>query len=139
MYRKAILGMIVATGLVALASLFILRSRFPRQELRTCFNDARGLRPGAGVRIAGVDVGLVRVVRANTENKSCPAEVVMDLSTPYELKIPRDSIAEIQTGGLLGPSLVAIDVTQATREPIDNGGYLMSKQNSQGSSSSSAR
>jgi ABC-type transporter Mla subunit MlaD len=136
MYRKAVLGMIVATGLVTLASLFILRSRFPRQELRTCFNDARGLRPGASVRIAGVDVGVVRVVRANPENKNCPAEVVMDLSTPYELKIPRDSIAEIQTGGLLGPSLVAIDVTQATREPIDNGGYLMSKQSSQGSSSS---
>ena len=139
MYRKAILVLIVASGLVALGSLFFARSRFPRQEIRTCFNDARGLRPGAGVRIAGVDVGMVRVVRANPEKKDCPAEVTMDLATPYELRIPKDSVVEVHTDGILGLPLVAIDVTHATGEPVNNGGYLQSKGTSNGSPSSSAR
>ncbi len=126
MYRTIILALIVAVGLGVLASLIATRSRFFHQQVRACFDDVKGLRPGADVRIAGVHVGDVRVVRADPGKKNCPAEIAMDLATPYELRIPKDSIAEIQTDGILGPPLVAIDVTKATGEPINNGGYLTS-------------
>lgn len=127
MFRKFTLALIVAIGLSALITLSALRARYPRHELKTCFVDARGLRPGATVRIAGVDVGNVHSVRANPQTKDCPAEVTMDLSTPYELKIPKDSITLIETAGILGESYVSIDISQASGSPIGDYGYLKSK------------
>jgi ABC-type transporter Mla subunit MlaD len=82
---------------------------------------------GATVRIAGVDVGTVRSVRANPQNKNCPAEVEMALATTYEIRIPKDAIAETNTAGVLGEVYVNIDTTQASGAAIDNYGYLKSK------------
>lgn len=124
MHRRLILVLIVGVGTLTLVSLAVLRARFPRQELRTCFDDAGGLRPGAEIRISGVQVGIVRAVTAKPQDKACPAEVEMDISTPYELKIPKDATTEIHTGGLLGPALIAINVTHATGQPAQNGTYL---------------
>lgn len=119
--------LIVAVGSLTLASLIIVRARFPRQELRTCFADAGGLRPGAEVRISGVQVGIVRAVTAKPQDKNCPAEVELDITTPYELKIPKDAVVELQTSGLLGPAIIAIDVKHATGEAATKGTYLRSK------------
>lgn len=127
MHRRLILVLIVGVGTLALVSLAVLRARFPRQELRTCFADAGGIRPGAEIRISGVQVGIVRAVTAQPQNKECPADVEMDITTPYELKIPRDAITEVHTAGLLGPAIVAIDVKRATGEPATKGTYLKSK------------
>ncbi len=127
MTRKLILGLIVAVGMVAIGSLFVNRLRYSHHDLKSCFDDAGGLRAGAPVRIAGVDVGTVHSVRANPQNKTCPAEVEMVLATSYEIRVPRDSIVEIETAGLLGEAYVNIDTTQASGAPIENYGYLKSK------------
>ena len=128
MIRRAILVLMVVVGLVAIGSLFVgNRPLYHRQDLKSCFNDSRGLRAGAPVRIVGVDVGTVRSVRANPQNKNCPAEVEMALATAYEIRIPRDSTTGIETAGLLGEVYVFIDTTQASGAPIENYGYLKSK------------
>src|SRR5262245_63770691 len=127
MHRRLILVMIVAVGTLTLASLVVVRARFPRQELRACLADAKGLRPGAEVRISGVQVGMVRAVTAKPQDRNCPAEVELDISTPYELKVPRDAVVEVQNG-VPGPALLAIDVTRATGEPALKGTYLSSKE-----------
>jgi phospholipid/cholesterol/gamma-HCH transport system substrate-binding protein len=127
MGRKVILALMVAVGLAAIGSLFVNRTRYSRLDLKSCFGDAGGLRAGAQVRIAGVEVGTVRSVRANPQNKSCPAEVEMSLATTYEIVIPKDSIAETETAGLLGESYLNIDTTQAVGAPVENFGYLKSK------------
>jgi phospholipid/cholesterol/gamma-HCH transport system substrate-binding protein len=125
--RKLILALIVVVGVVAIGSLFINPLRYFRHDIKSCFDDAVGLRSGAPVRIAGVDVGTVRSVRANPQNKNCPAEVEMILATTYEIRIPKDSFAEINTAGLLGEVYVNIDTTQAVESPVENYGYLKSK------------
>ena len=102
MIRKLILALIVAVGLAAIGSLFINRLRYFHQDLKSCFNDAGGLQAGASVRIAGVDVGTVRSVRANPQSQDCPAEVEVVLATTYEIRIPKDSLAGIETAGLVG-------------------------------------
>ncbi len=117
----------IVIGLAAIGSLLINPLRYSRQDIKSCFDDAGGLRAGAPVRIAGVDVGTVRSVRANPENKSCPAEVEMALATSYEIRVPKDSIAEIEMAGLLGETHLTIDTTQASGAPIENFGYLKSK------------
>jgi len=127
MVRKLSVALIVAVGLAAIGSLFVNRPRYHRQNLKSCFDDAGGLHAGASVRIAGVDVGTVGTVRVNPQDKNCPAQVEMLLATTYEIKIPKDSIAGIETAGILGAPYVSIDTTQASGAPIENYGYLKSK------------
>jgi ABC-type transporter Mla subunit MlaD len=117
----------IVVGVAAIGSLFLNPLRYSRQDIKSCFDDAGGLRAGAAVRIAGVDVGTVRSVRAHPQNKNCPAEVEMALATTYEIRIPKDSIAETNTAGLLGEVYVNIDTAQASGAPIENYGYLKSK------------
>ena len=126
MLRKLILVLMIAAGVAAIG-LFISPLRYSRQDIKSCFDDASGLRAGAAVRIAGVNVGTVRSVRANPQNKNCPAEVEMALTTTYEIRIPKDSIAETNTAGLIGEVYVNIDSTQASGAPIENYGYLKSR------------
>ncbi len=117
----------IFVGVAAIGSLFINPLRYSRQDIKSCFNDAGGLKVGAPVRIAGVDVGTVRSVRANPQNSGCPAEVEMTLATTYKVRIPQDSIAGIDTEGLLGEAYLSIDTKQASGAPIENYGYLKSK------------
>jgi len=121
--------LIVSVGLVALTVFWIPKLSFgPSQRLSTCFQDVNGLRRGAKVRLAGVDVGGVRDVRAQPNDKACPGAVEMELRTPYELKIPQDSVASIATAGVLGETFVEIDVSGASGPPIQPGGRIPSKE-----------
>jgi len=125
--RKSILALMIVVGVAAIGSLFINPLRYSRQDIKSCFDDAGGLKVGAPVRIAGVEIGTVRSVRANPQDRSCPAEVEMALTTTYKVRIPQDSIAGIDTEGLLGEAYLSIDTTQASGAPIENYGYLKSK------------
>ncbi|MBZ5657829.1 MAG: MCE family protein [Acidobacteriia bacterium] len=127
MQRRWVVVLIVVVGLAAISTLIVGNIRLSRQELKSCFSDVQGLRARATVRIAGVDVGTVRSVRANPQNKNCTAEVEMALATSYDLRVPKDAIAVIETAGILGESYVDIDVSQASGTPLENHGYLKSK------------
>ncbi len=99
MLRKSLLVLMIVIGLAAVGSLFINPLRYSRQDIKSCFNDAGGLRAGASVRIAGVEVGTVRSVRANPQNKNCPAEVEMALATTYENQNPKGLDHRDRNGG----------------------------------------
>jgi ABC-type transporter Mla subunit MlaD len=122
-------ALIVLVGLLALAGLSLkkLSSRSSLQ-LKTCFLDVSGLRPGANVRLAGVDIGAVGDVRAQPDNKDCPAAVEMEITTPYKLRIPEYSVASTATAGLLGETYLAIDASRASGPPVRTGGQLPSKE-----------
>jgi phospholipid/cholesterol/gamma-HCH transport system substrate-binding protein len=121
--------LIVSVGLSVLGVFSFLRlSRAPSLRLRTCFQDVSGLRPDAKVRLAGVDIGTVREVKAQPDNKACPGGVEMEIQTPYELKIAQDSVASTATAGLLGETYLAIDASQASGPPARNGDQLPSKE-----------
>jgi ABC-type transporter Mla subunit MlaD len=125
--KRAVMLSIVVVGLAVLGSFAFLRRQYSHHNLKSCLVDAGGLRPGAWVRIAGVDVGTVRSVRANPQNKWCPAEVDLELATTYEISIPSDSLLEIDTTGFLGGAYANIDTTNASGSPIEEYGYLKSK------------
>ncbi len=99
-----------------------------RLDVKSCFDDVRGLKSGAVVRLSGVDIGTVRSVRAQPQNKNCPAEAEMTLKTSYELSVPQDALTGVETAGVLGETYVSIDVRSASGPPIEDYGYLKSKQ-----------
>ena len=97
-------------------------------ELTVRFQDANGLRAGAPVRLAGVEVGSVVSVRVRPEMQVAPAEVKMRLLTPYELKVPSDSTVSAETAGVLGETFLAIDVKGTFGGPAKNGEVLKAKE-----------
>jgi phospholipid/cholesterol/gamma-HCH transport system substrate-binding protein len=122
------LGLIVLIGVVVLAILFVpLRPMGHRMVAKAYFTNAMGLRAGAPVRFAGVDLGSVKSVRAKPEVKNSPVEVVMVFNPPYELKIPNDSTVLLETAGILGETFVDIDAASATGPPIGANAVLKAK------------
>jgi ABC-type transporter Mla subunit MlaD len=51
----------------------------------------------------------------------------MTIATSYEIKIPKDSLAEAGTDGLLGEVDLNIDTSRASGPPIEDYGYLKGK------------
>jgi phospholipid/cholesterol/gamma-HCH transport system substrate-binding protein len=101
--RKLVLLAIIVIGIISLVFAFGGGRLFGhRLELKAYFPDALGLRAGAQVRLAGVEVGSVTSVRARPDMRDNPAEVTMLLNTPYELKLPTDSAVSLATAGVLG-------------------------------------
>lgn len=115
---------IATIAMAALAIWVVPRAHNRDLHLNACFQDVRGLRPGAVVRIAGVEVGRTSMVQAHADRKDCPAELAMKLSTPYELKIPQDAIVRVENAGLLGEEFVDIDVRRASGMPATDRAFL---------------
>jgi phospholipid/cholesterol/gamma-HCH transport system substrate-binding protein len=116
---------LAALGLIVLVVVFLGRNPFRRGiVVRAYFANAMSLRAGAPVRLAGVDIGSVKSVRARPELKEAPAEVVMMLTPSYELNIPSDSTVSLETAGVLGQTYVDIDVTHASGTPIPSNAVL---------------
>jgi phospholipid/cholesterol/gamma-HCH transport system substrate-binding protein len=91
------------------------------------FQNAEGLRAGAKVRLAGVEIGSVTNVRVRPELGDHPAEIVMSLQTPYELKIPNDSVVTLETAGVLGDAFPEIDVRGASGPALLTNGELKTR------------
>jgi MlaD protein len=96
-------------------------------EIKCYFKDAQGLRAGAKVRLAGVEVGSVASVRARPELRDHPAEVVMVLQTPYELNVPDDSVVTLESAGVLGDVFAQINIQDAIGPPLWPGGVLQTR------------
>jgi len=117
----AIVGIATVTVVVTL-----LVNKLPgkRLEVKTYFQDAQGLRASAPVRLAGVEIGFVKSVRAVPSLRENPAEVVMVLNDQKDLKIPSDSTVSLGTQGVLGPTFAEINVRNASGPPLESGSVL---------------
>ena len=73
--------------------------------LSATFDNIGGLKPRAPVRSAGVTVG--RVKRISLDPKTYLGVVTMEIDD--HVKFPRDSVAKIQTAGLLGDQYVGLE------------------------------
>lgn len=127
--RRGTLILVVLVGIAALGVFGVPRLKigWHRLELRTYVNDGQDIKANAVVRVAGIDVGRVKSVVVRPERGPQAVEIVMDINTPYELKIPKDAVAELQTAGVLGETYVNIKVQNATGMPVENGGVLQSQ------------
>ncbi len=93
--------------------------------LKAYLASAGGLREGADVRLTGVYVGSVVKIRISPyADKKRAVEVNLKIATTYQNEIRADSVASVETVGLLGDSYV--DITRGTTayEPIADGGAL---------------
>jgi ABC-type transporter Mla subunit MlaD len=119
--------------LVPLISLCVLvlvvvgpRLGYRRTSVHTCFHSAVGLKPGAGVRVAGATVGVVRTVTAG--ERDCVIDVGMTVRTPSKSQIPADAVAEQVSDGKGGPVSLEIDTNRSSAGPIREDALLKSRE-----------
>jgi phospholipid/cholesterol/gamma-HCH transport system substrate-binding protein len=117
MSRAARLGAFIITTLAILAAgVFIIGSKqylfTPTYRLKAQFATVVGLDPGADVRIGGVHSGSVREIEL-PKKPTDKITVLMDLKRSTQDIIKQDSVAAIETEGLLGNEYVSISFGSA--------------------------
>jgi phospholipid/cholesterol/gamma-HCH transport system substrate-binding protein len=130
MSRIARLGVfIVATLAVLAAGVFIIGSQEylfrSTYQLKTQFDNVAGLTVGADVQVGGVHSGTVHSITL-PHKPGDKVMVVMDLNRSTKEIIKRDSVASIETEGVLGDQFVAISFGSAGQAEVRDGETLQS-------------
>jgi phospholipid/cholesterol/gamma-HCH transport system substrate-binding protein len=131
MSRAARLGaFIVATLAILVVGVFIIGGKqylfSSTYQLKAQFDNVVGLDAGADVRVGGVHSGTVRNIMLPHK----PGEkitVIMDLGRSTHEIIKRDSVATIETEGLLGNQFLAISFGAAGSADVRDGDLIASE------------
>lgn len=110
-------GVFIFVALVFIASGVLLMGQktkmfTPKGKLLVVMDDVAGLKEGAPVWLAGVDVGVVTDINFANPRKSNEVTVVLQADRDSLRKIGPDSIITIKTRGLMGEKYVDITPSQ---------------------------
>jgi phospholipid/cholesterol/gamma-HCH transport system substrate-binding protein len=125
MSRVARLGaFIVVTLAILAAGVFVIGNKEylfrSTYQLKAQFDNVAGLSEGADVQVGGVHSGMVRSI-ALPHNPGEQVTVLMDLNRSTHEIIKRDSVASIETEGVLGNQFVAISFGTAGQPEVKDG------------------
>jgi phospholipid/cholesterol/gamma-HCH transport system substrate-binding protein len=117
-----VVGIFVLVGLAALAYLSIKLGKLEviggrMYELDAVFDSVSGLKPGATVEVAGVEVGRVKGIRLN-DDRATLRLAIRDGVTLYT-----DAIASIKTRGIIGEKYVSLS-PGGGGEPLKQGSKI---------------
>ncbi len=131
MSRAARLGaFIIATLVILAAGIFIIGDRqylfSSTYRLKTQFSTVVGLDEGAEVRVGGVHSGSVRRIEL-PKKPTDKITVLMDLERSTHDIVKQDSMAAIQTEGLLGNEYVSISFGSAQGLNVRDGDTIASQ------------
>ena len=120
--RKLRVGLFVLIGLAAFLSMIYAlgaRARLfePRFTVSAEFTEVGGLVEGATVRLAGVQIGRVSAVRLPSQPGG-KVRVDMTIARQFGDRVRKDSVARIETQGLLGDRIIEISVGTAAAPPV---------------------
>ena len=131
MSRAARLGLfIIATLAILVAGIFIIGGKqylfSSTYQLKAQFDNVVGLDAGADVRVGGVHSGTVSsIVLPHRPGEK--VTVVMNLGKPTHEIIKQDSVATIETEGLLGNQYLAISFGSAGKSDVRDGDTIASE------------
>jgi len=130
MSRVARLGaFIVATLTVLAAGVFVIGSKEylfrSTYQLKAQFDNVAGLAVGADVQVGGVHSGTVHSIEL-PHKPTDKVTVVMDLNKSTLEIIKHDSVASIETEGVLGNQFVAISFGSAGQAEVTDGETIQS-------------
>jgi phospholipid/cholesterol/gamma-HCH transport system substrate-binding protein len=130
MSRVARLGaFIVVTLAVLAAGVFFIGSKellfSPTYMLKTQFANVAGLSQGADVEVGGVHSGTVRSISL-PHNPHDKVTLVLQLDKRTQEIVKKDSVASIETEGLLGNEYVAISFGSDAQADVQDGDTIAS-------------
>jgi phospholipid/cholesterol/gamma-HCH transport system substrate-binding protein len=105
--QELIVGVFVLVGIICLGYLSIKLGKLEiiggdLYEVDALFNSASGLKPGATVEIAGVEVGRVKAINLKEDR------AMVRLAVQNGTKLYSDTIASIKTRGIIGEKFLAL-------------------------------
>lgn len=114
-------GILIVVALTFFAAGILLlgeKTKFfvPKGRLTVVMTDVAGLKVGAPVWLAGVDVGIVKDVYFARPQVSNEVDVVLEIERRALRKIGRDSAITVKTRGLLGEKYVDITPSRFVME-----------------------
>jgi phospholipid/cholesterol/gamma-HCH transport system substrate-binding protein len=114
--------------LIGLSYLLGAQARYfeSKYELLADFTEVGGLTQGATVRLAGVQIGRVTRV-ALPETPGAKVRVSLSIARRFGDRIRKDSIARIETQGLLGDKIVEISLGSLGAPPLKPGEVIASR------------
>ena len=95
-----------------------------RYTLHSAFTETAGLRDGAVVRLAGIDVGEVSLIAFPEDTSVKLIEVELEVRTEYQERIRADSVGTIETEGMLGDKYISITVGTPSEPRLESGATL---------------
>ena len=95
--------------------------------IKSYVDNAGGLRVGAPVRLAGVDIGNVTGIKIVPSRPTIPVEITMKVNTVYHF-VRKDSITLLSTAGVLGETFVDVDSSAAKGPEAADGDVLTSRE-----------
>jgi phospholipid/cholesterol/gamma-HCH transport system substrate-binding protein len=124
----ALLGVLLLLGVVIFVlggSSALLEDRY---RLNASFADISGLRVGAVVRLAGIDVGEVTHIEFAEDVGERRVYVEFNMMESYRTRIREDSIASIQTEGVLGDKYIAISMGSPDEKMLVHGDWISTEE-----------
>ncbi len=104
---ELVVGVFVLIGIISLGYLSIKLGKLEiiggdRYEVDALFNSASGLKSGATVEIAGVEVGRVKTISLKEDR------AMVTLAVQNGTRLYTDTIASIKTRGIIGEKFLAL-------------------------------
>lgn len=124
MSRQLKVGIFVIAGLaLTMVAIFLIGNTRQLWEskvgYRTAFKDVAGLKPGAPVRMGGLDVGQVTGVSHGSDPKDPRIYVSLSIDRKEAARIRADTTARVGNKGLLGDKMIELSVASAESPPLD--------------------
>jgi phospholipid/cholesterol/gamma-HCH transport system substrate-binding protein len=140
MHRSLKVGIFVLLGILLTAAMVFMigdtRHAWDKKlQYRASFTDVAGLKPGAPVRMGGVDIGAVDSVAHSSTLSDPKIYVSMSIVRSESTRVLDDTVATVANKGLLGDKMIELTTTGVgaplpegallkTEEPIDLTKYL---------------
>lgn len=97
---------------------------YPKVEIQAKIKDVKGLRRGSPVWLAGVEIGYVKKMRLHEEHGTIVTLAIREDSLNF---IKKDSVATVQTMGLLGDKYIELSGGSPGAEPLTKGDIIEGK------------
>jgi phospholipid/cholesterol/gamma-HCH transport system substrate-binding protein len=120
------------TLLTLMAAIFLLGSRTqyfqPQYTLKAVFSNVGYLLEGAGVYLAGVQVGRVGGIRFFEDIAAQKVLVSLKITREYQERIRQDSVAVITSSGLLGDKYIDITLGNESEPELLDGMFIRTQE-----------
>lgn len=133
MKREVKVGLFVFAGMIVTAAVVFFigdeRRLFESKYVyKATFGDVQGLKPGAPVRLSGVDIGYVQAVGHGNDPNDNRLYVSFEVVRAEAARIKSDSIAKVGNKGLLGDKMLEVSPGTPGHEALPPGSVVPSEE-----------
>jgi phospholipid/cholesterol/gamma-HCH transport system substrate-binding protein len=131
--REYKVGAFVLAGMLAISGIVFMigeeRQLFKKKVVyETAFTDVAGLGAGSPVRMGGVDIGRVVKVGYSGESADRKIHVKFSVLSDQWQRIKQDSVASVESKGLLGDKMLVISIGTADKSSMQPGSSIGSRE-----------